>query len=240
MQCEYCNKVYNRESNLKYHQKNDKTCLQLQEKPIPKHTCMYCEKEYTAKTLQRHMIKCNSKNEYYLKQEILNLANQLRQKEEEVKKMREVSVSQIATIFNLPNTILDDIHDESIKFKVSERFRDEFLLEQEKGIVEFSRMNLYKNSLNLSTEEVEKIFTRSKETEMEMKLNDDNMSSLTKHLANDIINKSISLYNDGVRLMEGMTKTKKLLHEKAVTIEVLDQEDDNIDEIIYVYETVDT
>ena len=159
MQCEYCSKVYNRESNLKYHQKNDKECLQRQAKPIPKHTCMYCEKNYTAKTLQRHMIKCNSKNEYYVKQELLSLTNELRQKDEEIKKMRDV-------------------------LKIVERFRDEFLMEQEKG------------------------------------------------------HKSISLYNDSVRLMEEMMKPKIVNKEELTSqnIENQEEEEEEKEEIVYVIE----
>ena len=244
MQCEYCSKVYNRESNLKYHQKNDKECLQRQAKPIPKHTCMYCEKNYTAKTLQRHMIKCNSKNEYYIKQELLSLTNELRQKDEEITKMRDVLISQMTQIVNIPQ-IIHDINDESMKMKIVERFRDEFLIEQEKGLLEFSYMNLYKNIFNLSLEEVEKIFTRSEEREMEMKLNDDNMSSLTKHLSIDIINKSISLYNDSVRLMEEMRKPK-ILNKEELTSQNVEpgyiiknqevDDDEEEEEIVYVIE----
>jgi len=186
MQCEYCSKVYNRGSNLKYHQKNDKECLQLQEKPIPNHKCVYCEKNYTAKTLNRHMLKCNSKNEYYLKQELSNLTNELKQKEEELKQMSK-----------------------------------------------------------------------------DLKMINDNMSKLSHHLSDDIINKSISLYNNNVLLMEEMSKTKddniecpsdevvfqiKLGNEEATTqneeienkIVVDDQEKDNLHEIIYLYDTFDT
>lgn len=235
MQCEYCSKVYNRNSNLKYHQKNDKACLKLQEKPIPNHNCLYCEKTYTAKTLQRHMLMCNSKNEYHMKQAISILTSQLKQKEQEVEKLRQDLKDQALKIYCIPGNLLTDIHDESIVMKVSERFRDEFLSEHQRGIVKYSRINMCNSSKDA--------FTRSEEIEMEMKLNDDKMSSLTKHLADDIIKKSIPLYNENISILERMSDTPSPPNEVVVYEIEGSSDDDNDDEdedkIVYLYDTFD-
>ena len=57
--CEYCNKQFGTNSNLKSHQLKTKYCLQLQNKNIDK-TCEYCNKKLSIRYVDKH--KCHEKD----------------------------------------------------------------------------------------------------------------------------------------------------------------------------------
>jgi hypothetical protein len=172
-----------------------------------------------------------------MKQTISILTTELKQKEQETEKLLQDLKDQALKIFFIPQKILTDIHDESIVMKVSERFRDEFLSEHLRGISKYSRINMCKST--------EDDFARSEELQMEITLNNDKMSSLTKHLADDIIDKAIPLYNENVSIMERMSKTKTIPSQDEVVVYEIegtsDDDDDNADadedEIEYLYDT---
>ena len=63
MECVFCNKILSSISALNYHQKNTKSCLQIQGKQYDtKIKCEYCNKFLASVSSQkRHMITCNYK-----------------------------------------------------------------------------------------------------------------------------------------------------------------------------------
>lgn len=64
MECEFCKKVLSSKTALKYHQKNTKKCLKLQNKEIDEYICIFCRKCFTNKIcLTRHLDICEIKQE---------------------------------------------------------------------------------------------------------------------------------------------------------------------------------
>lgn len=66
MECQFCSKILSSVSALNYHQKNTKSCLQLQGKNIDTTTqCEYCSKILSSKSSQkRHMAICVRKHKH--------------------------------------------------------------------------------------------------------------------------------------------------------------------------------
>jgi hypothetical protein len=64
MDCKYCKKIMSSLSSLNYHQKNTKSCLELQGVTLDKKVkCEFCNLVLSSKTsLQRHVKICKSKN----------------------------------------------------------------------------------------------------------------------------------------------------------------------------------
>jgi hypothetical protein len=59
VKCEFCNKEFSNISNLKYHQKNAKFCLELQNQKQTNHKCEHCNKEFSSdKYLKQHASHC--------------------------------------------------------------------------------------------------------------------------------------------------------------------------------------
>ena len=59
VKCEFCNKEFSNISNLKYHQKNAKFCLELQNQKQNNYKCEYCNKEFASeKCLKQHIYHC--------------------------------------------------------------------------------------------------------------------------------------------------------------------------------------
>ena len=67
--CEFCNKSFSTKSNLNYHQKTTKYCLDIQGKSedCEEFICEYCNKTFTIKSsLLRHLNICSTKDEIEL------------------------------------------------------------------------------------------------------------------------------------------------------------------------------
>jgi len=66
MECQFCKKILSSISALNYHQKNTKSCLQIQGKNYDtKIKCEYCNKLLSSKSSQkRHMVVCTHKYKY--------------------------------------------------------------------------------------------------------------------------------------------------------------------------------
>lgn len=66
MECQFCKKILSSVSALNYHQKNTKSCLQIQGKNYDtKIKCEYCNKLLSSKSSQkRHMVVCSHKYKY--------------------------------------------------------------------------------------------------------------------------------------------------------------------------------
>jgi hypothetical protein len=75
IKCEFCNKEFSNISNLKYHQKNAKFCLELQNQKHTNHKCEYCNKEFASdKYLKQHTSHCKVFKD---KQELIKIKAEL-------------------------------------------------------------------------------------------------------------------------------------------------------------------
>jgi hypothetical protein len=69
MNCEFCKKVLSTKGNLIYHQKNNKSCLLIQQKKgdnqieiqIELMNCEFCNKTFSESNLIKHLLKCKIK-----------------------------------------------------------------------------------------------------------------------------------------------------------------------------------
>ena len=67
MDCEYCKKTLSSKSNLKYHQKNNKSCLSIQRTEndddieISLVNCEFCDHSFSVSNLTKHLPKCKIK-----------------------------------------------------------------------------------------------------------------------------------------------------------------------------------
>jgi len=67
MNCEYCRKILSTKSNLNYHQKNNKSCLVIQQQKndneilISLATCDFCSESFSENNFIRHLQKCKIK-----------------------------------------------------------------------------------------------------------------------------------------------------------------------------------
>jgi len=67
MSCEFCKKVLSSKSNLNYHQKNNKTCLLIQQKineneiEIALVDCEFCNQSFSESNLVKHLQKCKTR-----------------------------------------------------------------------------------------------------------------------------------------------------------------------------------
>jgi hypothetical protein len=67
MNCEYCRKILSTKSNLNYHQKNNKSCLVIQQQKndneilISLVTCDFCSESFSENNFIRHLQKCKIK-----------------------------------------------------------------------------------------------------------------------------------------------------------------------------------
>jgi hypothetical protein len=86
--CEFCNKEFKSISNLNYHKKTAKYCLDIQSKNNQEikqdiHECNICKKQFNRNSiLQSHLEKCKEKNDLKSnKEEILHLKKLLEEKD---------------------------------------------------------------------------------------------------------------------------------------------------------------
>lgn len=72
--CQFCNKMFSNNSNLKMHIKNAKYCIKLRGSDVKNYVCSFCNKELSSKhILESHLSICNTKKDT----EINNLKNEI-------------------------------------------------------------------------------------------------------------------------------------------------------------------
>jgi hypothetical protein len=86
--CDYCKKEYTTISNLRYHQKNTKACLDIQAEVIKDFKCEYCNKVFSNnKYLKQHLQKYCKSNKVQQENEILkNKIEEMKTKFEKLEK----------------------------------------------------------------------------------------------------------------------------------------------------------
>jgi len=97
MDCEYCKKILSTKSNLNYHQKNNKSCLLIQQKQndneilISLINCDFCNESFSENNFVRHLQKCKFKPiiENFNKEKNLEIKKLKEQHDFEIKKLKE-------------------------------------------------------------------------------------------------------------------------------------------------------
>ncbi len=124
--CKYCNKNYNSQSSLNYHQKTTKFCLQLQNKELKqeeKLICDFCNKDFIVKQAYNgHILNCKQKKVYEEnnKQKVNDELKDENQKlKEEIQKLKE----------------------ENEKLKLTIQFKDEQLKNKDNQIIKLEKTN---------------------------------------------------------------------------------------------------
>jgi hypothetical protein len=95
MNCEFCKKVISTKGNLIYHQKNNKSCLLIQQNENFKDieteliNCKFCSKLFSRTNIGKHLTKCKEKPLFELKIEKENEIEKLKiEKENEIEKLK--------------------------------------------------------------------------------------------------------------------------------------------------------
>ena len=125
MNCEYCKKVLSTKSNLNYHQKNNKSCLLIQQKEsdneikIALNNCDFCNDSFSEQNLLRHLQKCKIKPiiEKLKKEKDIEIQKLKKEKDAEIEKLKKENNELRFEIVSLKaeNNIFSKGHQEIIK-----------------------------------------------------------------------------------------------------------------------------
>jgi hypothetical protein len=104
-ECKYCNKKFTTKSNLNYHQKNTKYCLEIQgNKSTQIIKCSFCQKELSSKkVLNIHKIGCTN---FLIYEKTKYIQNRMSIMEEEGKK-KDILISELRQ--NVTNLLRDQL-----------------------------------------------------------------------------------------------------------------------------------
>jgi hypothetical protein len=122
IKCEFCSNIFSSNSNLKYHQKNAKFCLELQNQKQSNYKCDYCSKKFSSdKYLKQHLTYCKSMKD---KQELIQIKAELNElkikfqlKEQEYKKELEYKIQAKDDIIKIKNTLISKLEKENEKYQ---------------------------------------------------------------------------------------------------------------------------
>jgi len=125
MNCEYCKKVLSTKSNLNYHQKNNKSCLLIQQKEsdneikIALNNCDFCNDSFSEQNLLRHLQKCKIKPiiEKLKKEKDIVMQKLKKEKDAEIEKLKKENNELRFEIVSLKaeNNIFSKGHQEIMK-----------------------------------------------------------------------------------------------------------------------------
>ena len=122
--CEYCNKQFNSISNINYHKKTARYCLDIQNKNniITEHIiyeCNICNKQFNRNSIfESHFLKCKQKNEPKINdEENKKLKKLLEESKEEIENLKKIiEESNKEDIDNLKKS-LENVKEENSKLK---------------------------------------------------------------------------------------------------------------------------
>ena len=98
MNCEFCKKVLSTKGNLIYHQKNNKTCLLIQQRvndntiTIALVNCEFCNQSFSESNLIKHVGKCKTKPiiEKLKKEKDKEIEKLRKEKDSEIEKLKKI------------------------------------------------------------------------------------------------------------------------------------------------------
>ena len=108
MDCEYCKKTLSSKSNLKYHQKNNKSCLSIQRTEndddieISLVNCEFCDHSFSVSNLTKHLPKCKIKPiiERLIYEKDLEIERLTSEKDLEIKRLKSEKDLEIESLKN--------------------------------------------------------------------------------------------------------------------------------------------
>ena len=125
MNCDYCKKVLSTKSNLNYHQKNNKSCLLIQQKEsdneikIALNNCEFCDESFSENNFMRHLQKCKIKPiiEKLKKEKDIEIQKLKKEKDAEIEKLKKENNELRFEIVSLKaeNNIFSKGHQEIMK-----------------------------------------------------------------------------------------------------------------------------
>ena len=104
MDCEFCKKDFSTKSNLSYHQKNNKTCLLIQQKvndntiEIALVNCEFCDQSFSESNLIRHLPKCKKKLLIEIIKKDKEIEKLKKEKDEEIEILKKEKDKEIETL----------------------------------------------------------------------------------------------------------------------------------------------
>jgi uncharacterized C2H2 Zn-finger protein len=188
--CEFCNKEYTSISNLKYHQKNTKFCLELQaQQSILK--CEYCDKAFsTSKYLKQHTNHCKIYRIYQENESFKNIISEYKVKLDKQEIEYKVKLDNKESEFKLK---LEN-KEKDFKLKLENKETD-FKSKLEIKETDFkSKLEIKEKEFKLKLENKESEFKKNldhqeKETKLKLinkddiiKIKDDNINKLQKEI----------------------------------------------------------
>ena len=128
--CEFCNKEYTSLSNLNYHKKNAKFCIEIQQEKNNIFSCEHCKKEFNnPRYLKQHLQRCKSK-----KENIVQLAT------EKLSKLEKESSDKIHKLEKEYSDKIHKLEKELSELKIIITFKDEINKKLEKEISELKKL----------------------------------------------------------------------------------------------------
>jgi hypothetical protein len=125
MDCEHCKKTLSTKSNLNYHQKNNKSCLAIQQQKndneikISLIICNFCNESFSDNNFSRHSLKCKIKPiiERLMSEKDLEIETLTREKDLEIERLMNENNELKFQIVSLKaeNNIFSKDHKEIIK-----------------------------------------------------------------------------------------------------------------------------
>lgn len=227
MICEFCRSRFTKQKNMLAHQRTAEYCLEIQR--LKNNICEYCRdevKQFEIHYCHQKIIMSLQKQNEELK-EIINKQNEeLKQKDKLIQDIVIKSVSTPKTIIkNTTNNKYEflapfDLTSDYVKSKVSESFTEEYFLKGQKGVANFSYENLLIHEISgkqnyYCTDLSRKIFVYRKEGSDKV-IKDYKLNNLTNMISTDIIDKSQSIYEDGLRRIKKTKNSDSDLFDKTL------------------------
>jgi hypothetical protein len=121
--CEYCNSTLSTRSNLLFHQKNNKKCLEIQKsKSIETKSdlkeCEFCRKNFSSNIIKKHLFTCNIKKEKEYENKISELKKDYENKIFELEKEYEDKIFELKNIIFQKDRYNFDLKELNIKLQV--------------------------------------------------------------------------------------------------------------------------
>jgi hypothetical protein len=110
MNCNFCNKEFSSQSNLKYHQKTARYCLDLQGKNNIDFKCKYCEKILSSNfNLNEHYVSCKVKKNKEECEKIQAINSKHRKEIKDLEKKMEEKLKEQKENHEKENTLLREV-----------------------------------------------------------------------------------------------------------------------------------
>lgn len=164
-ECKHCKTPLSTKSNLNYHIKTNKKCLNLRGKGVNSYACKNCDKTFSTKgSYSRHNKICNSSDNvtkihlYYnniinkqqikyekkLKELENKHAKEIKDLQDKIQDLAIKAIEKPTNMTNMTNIVLTpfNMNDKLIKNRIQEKYDLEYFMKGQRGVAEFTKNNL--------------------------------------------------------------------------------------------------